>query len=307
MSSVVAISATVEFIGSSVRVLLEFHDGPSDEAVVAPAEGAVVHEYHVFVLRLIRVALHGQGGALRAAVGDVEVHVVVGSLLEELHGFVHLRLRVVGHAAGRIEPPVCECPLQVEAAIMEGRIVPCQGEVYEDVVGLGVVVLRLVVADEVASVLVHVITVVAPAFVGEQHGMVIRVEEAHMVHSLCGIMHVGQFEAAVFVACVEDEAAVMHVLQLPRLLVGGRDAGHHVVPPLVLEHLHFHFRCRVADVVIVVVDAEAHLLVGAVGVDVGVAAHGGGDAHLLLHYGEAGVQYMLAAVVVIVNAHDVVA
>ena len=111
---------------------------------------------------------------------------------------------------------------------------------------------------------------------------------SYTVDSLRGVVHVGDFEAAVFVACREDECALMGVFQMSWGGVGGlheRDVG---VVPIILIYVGLDFRDGVYDLSSGIGQGERYLLMALVGVDVGIASHRSMQIHAWFYDAEAG-------------------
>ena len=131
---------------------------------------------------------------------------------------------VIGNLVSWSKVVVAEFPRKVEVASSAAWHV--ETEVYEEVVGLCGAVVSKVVAYQVASVMVLVVTVVAAWGIRIERSVVIGGEKADVVDSLCGIVHVDNFEAAIFVSCRENECLVVGILETARDRVGGLDEGY---------------------------------------------------------------------------------
>ena len=243
----------------------------------------------VLVFGFVGVAFDGGGEAARRAVGDPEVLVVVGALLEHDGGFVGTLGFVVDGFVGGGEVVVGEVAREVElAACAVGHI---ETEVHEEVVGLNVGIVGQVVAHEVAAVVVGIEAVVAALEVGDEGGMEVGFEIGDLVDSLRGVVHVDDLEAAVLVAAGEDELRVVGVLDAACGEVGGLEGADEVVGAAVLIDVGLDLGGGVGDFAGVVADGKRYLLMAVVGVDVGVAGDGGGEGHAGLDDAEAGDGY----------------
>ena len=128
--------------------------------------------------------------------------------------------------------------------------------VYEKIVCFGIGIFGKVVADEVAPVVVFIVTVVAARSIGIECCVVIGGEETDFVYSLRCIVHIDDFEATIFVAGREDECLIVDIFDMSRTDIGRLHERYTVVRAAVLIDIGFDFSGGVYHLAGVIADGE---------------------------------------------------
>ena len=107
----------------------------------------------------------------------------------------------------------------------------------EQVIGLGVIVIGLIVSYQVSAVMVIVECIGVMTGVADKVGVIVRIVEGYAVYVFEIIVHIDYLETSEFIACRKDKVTAMVVGEPGAGVIGGLGIEYCVVKTAVL---HYH-------------------------------------------------------------------
>ena len=180
------------------------------EAVVSAALLSVIYQHDVFVLRLVEVA----HGARRGTVLLPELIAVV-SLFEQDGCLVFAPLFVIFHAT--LRGKLLAGPLTADIDVSARQARRLQDEVGDHVFCRRGIVHVIGTAQDIDAVLVLDELIVTPRHLGEERGVIERLEPLHAVHTHRCSMDIQYLETVILAPGREDKVLVVRELDAVRL------------------------------------------------------------------------------------------
>ena len=233
------------------------------------------------------------------AVGHKDILIVVRALFQRNGNHVRPPLIVVEHLVVLGKAVVGQVAVQIDLSAFD--LWHVELEMCDEIVALCGVIHVVAVAHEETAVLVLIVDVVAALLVGHDCGMIIWLVVAHALHVHRRHILIKNLKTAVFVAGGEYQIPVVLIKQLGGAHITRTPYIHTCVPTAVLKYHWTEFLLWPVDIVVEIIDADAHLLMTGILVDVGVWSDGQRGLYTTVQYREAGACNRLVVAVL----HDI--
>ena len=177
---------------------------------------------------------------------------------------------------------------------------------HKEVIGLNIGAIALQRIYKIATVFVALRGVELLRCIGIQFGVVVGFRVPHRSYVHAGHIGVGDFETAILVACIKYQLFVIYILKAVSCNMRGLYVCYGIIKtPVLIDH-GIDLARRVGNIVFGMVNRKTHLLMRAVHIYIGVAAHRSAKRHTRLNNRETELRHRLLVGFIVNNLNLVV-
>lgn len=278
-------------------------DAIGGKTVIAGSLGTIIDKHLILVFGLEETT----HSARRQSV-LLDKFIAVVSLFQEDGGMILLIDVIVLHAIVWIESLSGPNAANIDIATLQAR--SFQVEMHHDILSRCDIVVIVRTANHIDAILVLYVSVGASWLFGIERGMIIWLKPIDAVNTRCRTVYIENLKEAVLAASGKDELAVVCELYSVWTAHIGYKIIDTTVPASVLHHYDFKLTLGVNDRKCAETHGKRHLLVVAIEVDVGIAAHLRIDACHLLVDAETRLEHggvLVTVVILLIDTQTVVA
>ena len=242
-----------------------------------------------------------------SAVGDPKILIVVRTHLHEHLSLVALLVVVIVHTVRRIASVLRKLADHIHISVLQfGH---CQRKMGNHIFCLSVAAVNVALANGKTSKLGAVvgITIVRARLVDLKNDVIVRLVELVVVNAYAVIVGRHRLKAAIFIACGENQAAIVLKKSPARRHPLRLIDGYEVVGTTVLHDPHFQILIHIVDRIIARVDLHAELLMTFVIINVGATRHRRNNTNLVFIERESNLQAHVVGLVLGIDLQQIVA